>query len=37
MAHCKENKKEFERAAINYNNVISQAMENPKALVIEPA
>lgn len=37
MAHCKENKKEFERAAINYNNVIVLAKENPKCLIIEPA
>ena len=37
MAHCKENKKEFERAAINYNNVIDLAKENPKSLTIEPA
>lgn len=37
MAHCKENKKEFERAAINYNSVIILAKENPKSLTIEPA
>lgn len=37
MAHCKENKREFERAAINYNNVIELAKENPKSLTIEPA
>lgn len=37
MAHCKESKKEFERAAINYNSVIEMAKDNPKSLTIEPA
>jgi len=37
MAHCKEKKREFERAAVNYNSVINLAKLNPKSLTIDPA
>ena len=35
MAYCKENRKEFERAVINYNQVIEISQESPKALTID--